>query len=350
MKLARHFLALCFISLSFVLSAQDGHFTLYDYAPLSVNPAYTGNYSGTYRIGGIYRDQWSAISGGANAFRTPMVYVDAPLLLVGKKGHWVGAGLMAQLDEAGSLNQKTNNFGLSASFNYLMNRKKNTVVSLGLQGVSRTRSLKDPNFNAENTILNTGEPDNVLQGLQAGGDNAPKASGFVVNAGVSLKTALSKKASFVAGISAMNINAPNQSLSTNSQNSKNAEFKLPLRMNAHAGVTAQLNDKWTLNPTLLFSTIRNQNEIDLQVWADYLLNKEKEIDLRFGLGHRLGRDIQPLVGINYGNINAAIGYDIRLGGLGEAITRRGGVELAVSYTGVIFKKPEVPPVFFCPQL
>lgn len=353
MKLTGQLLALCLVFGSLALSAQDLHFTLYDYAPLSINPANAGNYEGSYRIGGIYRDQWSAISGGSNALRTPMIYVDAPLVIVGK-GHWIGAGLNVQLDEAGTQDQKTNTFMLAASFNYVANRKKQTVLSVGVQGGSRTRSYDFDNGNTttNQSLTDLGAnwfDDPTAAAFRPGGSaNDPNSAGFIVNAGVNLKTNINKKTHFHVGLAAVNINAPNQSLTM--MNSKNDEFRLPLRFNFHTGLSAQLNKKWTLNPTLLVSTIRNQNEIDLQVWADYLFNKEKEIDLRFGLGHRLGRDLQPLLGINYGAIRAAVGYDVRLGGLSDPLNARGGVEIAVSYTGLIFKKPDVPPVIFCPQL
>lgn len=350
MKLTGLFTAVCLVFGSLALSAQDLHFTLYDYAPLSINPANAGNYEGSYRIGGIYRDQWSAVSSGTNAFRTPMIYIDAPLVSVGKKGHWIGAGLNVQLDESGTLDQKTNTYMLAASFNYVIDRRKQTVLSLGVQGGRRERSIEVGQARPEDwyTSGTMTTDDDLL--MSQGANDDPNASGFLINSGISLKTNINKKTSFHIGAAALNINRPNQSLGQADSDSKNDEFRLPFRINFHTGLSSQLNKKWTLNPTLLVSTIRNQNEVNLQVWADYLFNKEKEIDLRFGLGHRLGRDLQPLLGVNYGALRAAVGYDIRLGGLSDALNARGGVEIAVSYTGLIFKKPDVPPVIFCPQL
>ena len=353
MKSAGLLTVLLLILGSLSLSAQDLHFTLYDYAPLSVNPANAGNYEGSYRIGGIYRDQWSAVSSGSNAFRTPMVYIDAPLLAIGKNG-WLGAGLNVQLDEAGSLNQKTNTFGLAAAYHHVVNRRSNTVLSVGVQGYSRTRSIDNTGFMPGDALTNgvgaMETEDAFLQEIFGNTSDNPMSSQIIINGGIGLKTKMNKKTAFHAGLSASNINSPNQALYNQDENNKDNAFELPIRFNFHTGVSAQLNKKWTLNPTLLVSTIRNQSEIDLQIWTDYRLNDEKEIDLRFGLGHRLGRDLQPLVGVDYGALRAAVGYDIRLGGLGDALNQRGGVEIAVMYTGLIFKKPDVPPVIFCPQL
>jgi hypothetical protein len=44
------------------VSAQDVHFSQYYAAPLSMNAACTGFYSGDWRAMGIYRSQWKSVS------------------------------------------------------------------------------------------------------------------------------------------------------------------------------------------------------------------------------------------------------------------------------------------------
>lgn len=356
MKLAGLLTTICLVFGSLSLSAQDLHNTLYDYAPLSVNPANAGNFLGSYRVGGIYRDQFSALSsesigGRGDDFVTPMFYIDGPLPInIGKTNHFIGVGLNFQTDKSGSLNQETTFFGLAASFNYAINPKKNAYFSIGVQGGMRSRSYGfDGNASTEESITNSANPldDTALNPFNGQGNNAPGADGLIVNAGVKFRANIDKKTFFEIGLAGVNITRPNQSLKN--PNSDSIEYRLPLRVNLHAGLRRQLNKKWTLNPTLYVSTIGNQNQAAVQVWGEYLFNKEKEIDLRFGLGHRLGRDIQPLLGINYGPLRVAASYDVRMGSLGSAINNRGGFEVGVSYVGVIFKRVETPAVIFCPQ-
>ncbi|MGK0364929.1 MAG: type IX secretion system PorP/SprF family membrane protein [Saprospiraceae bacterium] len=360
MKLAGLLTTICLVFGSLSLSAQDLHNTLYDYAPLSVNPANAGNFLGSYRVGGIYRDQFSALSseslgGRGDDFVTPMFYIDAPLpFAIGKKGHWIGAGLNFQTDKSGILNQETTLFMLAASFNYVISSKKNTYFTVGLQGGMRSRSydfgssvLTEEGINGGLSSADAIAMDAALNSFNADGNDAPGADGLIVNAGIKFRTNIDKKTHFHIGLAALNITRPNQSL--DNPNSDSTEFRLPLRVNIHAGLRRQLNKKWTLNPTLFVSTIGNQNQAAVQVWGEYLFNEEKNIDFRFGLGHRLGRDIQPLLGINIGDIRIAGSYDVRMGSLGEAINNRGGWEVGVSYVGVIFKKVDTPAVIFCPQ-
>ncbi len=358
MKLAGLLTTICLVFGSLSLSAQDLHNTLYDYTPLSINPANAGNFLGSYRLGGVYRDQFSVLGSGVEGgtlntqdLETYNIAIDAPLpFVIGKKGHWIGAGLNLQNDKSGSLGQETSLFMLAASFNYVISSKKNTYFTVGVQGGMRSRSY---GFNGlastEESITMSANPldDNALSEFGQAGDDAPGADGLIINAGVKFRTNIDKKTHFHIGLAALNITRPNQSL--NQPESDSIEFRLPLRVNIHAGLRRQLNKKWTLNPTLFVSTIGNQNQAAVQVWGEYLFNKEKEIDLRVGLGHRLGRDIQPLIGINFGQIRVAGSYDVRMGSLGKALNNRGGWELGVSYVGVIFKKVDVPKVIFCPQ-
>ncbi|MDI1354201.1 MAG: PorP/SprF family type IX secretion system membrane protein [bacterium] len=51
-----------------VLVAQDVHFSQYYFSPLSMNPAYTGNFKGDYRLFANYRSQWRALDKGYDTY------------------------------------------------------------------------------------------------------------------------------------------------------------------------------------------------------------------------------------------------------------------------------------------
>ena len=108
------FTAFILFAITGTVQAQDIHYSLYNMSPLTLNPAHTGAYNGTYRIGGIYRDQYRSIT--SQQFSTPMIYIDAPIATLGKKQlHWLGIGGMFYQDNAGLAALKTNSFQLSAA-------------------------------------------------------------------------------------------------------------------------------------------------------------------------------------------------------------------------------------------
>ena len=67
------------LSLGSSLAAQDIHNSLFNMSPLSLNPALTGAFEGTARIGGIYRAQDFGIS-EARGYYSPSFYIDAPVI------------------------------------------------------------------------------------------------------------------------------------------------------------------------------------------------------------------------------------------------------------------------------
>ena len=46
-----------------VLVAQDPHFSQFYASPLTLNPALTGKFDGTFRLAANYRNQWPGIYG-----------------------------------------------------------------------------------------------------------------------------------------------------------------------------------------------------------------------------------------------------------------------------------------------
>ena len=95
MKLFRRFIFfLAFIATTYGLTAQDFHKSLFNMMPLSVNPAYTGDFEGTFRISGMYKDQTNS------TYKTPSFSVDVPILMV-RKRDWLSAGISFDSDTAG---------------------------------------------------------------------------------------------------------------------------------------------------------------------------------------------------------------------------------------------------------
>ncbi len=87
--------------------AQDPHYSQFFSSPLTLNPAFTGKFSGTYRLAGNYRNQWPSIN---NAFTTSTFSADVHLLQdqIPNNDTW-GIGLAGYSDNSsnGALNSIT---------------------------------------------------------------------------------------------------------------------------------------------------------------------------------------------------------------------------------------------------
>ncbi len=344
-------------SLAFLLTAQlygqDIHWPLFNLSPLTLNAAHTGDFEGTFRVGGIYRDQARSVLNEL-AYRTPSIHVDAPVLMVGKR-NWIGVGAVLYSDEAGAGALENTGALFSAAFHVPTNQKATSVFSFGIQGgfIQRRIDMEKLTFEDGYSVAGNAwvfEPTMSME--PANVDDNINYLDF--GAGAMLRSQLNNQTALKLGLAVKHITTPRYNLISGNENRAETEpdsviVDLPLRVNFHGQFDFNLNKKWVLSPTFLYSTIKSSNNIQLQATLGYLINPEKDITLRFGLGYRLSDAAEFLVGLDYKNFRVGASYDMTLSSLNDLNKYAGGFELGLSYIAVIFKSAEVKPVIFCPR-
>src|SRR5689334_9816947 len=97
----RKFICACLVlSVTMIGRAQDPNFSQFFVSPLTLNPALTGKFDGSFRVAGNYRNQWPTIN---NAFTTYTASIDANILRsVIPEFDQFGLGVMAFSDKAGN--------------------------------------------------------------------------------------------------------------------------------------------------------------------------------------------------------------------------------------------------------
>lgn len=332
---------LCFLGVS-KIKAQEVHFSLFNYSPLTLNPALTGAFEGTFRIGGIYRDQYRGVL--SSRFATPMVYVDAPIIAVGKKKRdWIGVGGMAFQDKAGIAGLQTSAFQISAAFHHVLNEQGNSVLSFGLQGGSIARKI-----DLTNPDIKFGDEYNAGTGLFSlgtGGDSGSgvEATAFDLNAGVHLKSRTSEVMVYRVGFSVGHLLQPDLSVINT------GDAPTELRLQGTAQLDYDFTPRFRFSPTIYYTNLNPASQLQLQAWGGYLLQKEKDIRLNFGFGYRFGDAGEALVGVDFKGLRVALGYDMTFSDLRNAKTG-GAFEIAASYIARNYREPEIKPVILCPNL
>ena len=322
---------------------QDVHFSLYNMSPLTLNPANTGAFEGTLRIGGIFRDQWFSFV--PREFTTPSIYIDAPVITGFGKRDWLGVGVSVFQDKVGFAQLRRSSALLSAAYHLALDKKGTSYLTLGGQGGYVQRRF-DP------MSLDIKFEDELELGGMLGPGGSVDRSNFTekmqyldINAGLTFRQLLANGSSFDLGVAGMHLNRPRYNLATS-----DAE-RLPMRFNAHARFTSDLGTKWMMAPTVYYSTMAPSSELALQAWGGrYLGGENKEMLLRFGLGYRWKDAVEVLLGFDYKAFQAGLSYDVNVSQLNDATNFHGGLEIAVSYILKIYKEPVVPPVIFCPRL
>jgi type IX secretion system PorP/SprF family membrane protein len=337
MKLNRYILFILMLLIVKGLRAQDIHFTQFNYVPLSINPAQTGHFEGSYRIGGLYRGQW--FGGVKNGFQTPVLYVDLPIAGF-RKQDWIGIGINGHRDAAGSSLLTNTVIGIHAAYHVGLDKKQTKVFSIGFSAGFAQRNIDKTRLTFQDGILSGGNSADIPL------INADNKSYTDFNIGVNFKNKISKTQTLNMGLSAEHFLSPKTNLISTGLG------ELPLRLNLYGSMEVALDKKQTkfLYPAVIFRTQSGSgSEIMAQAVGGLKLDPKKDMILKAGLGYRLGDAAQAILGIQMGDFKAGLAYDFTLNDLRTSASTKDGFEIAVGYVGRIFRTPQPPRVILCPK-
>jgi type IX secretion system PorP/SprF family membrane protein len=301
--------------------AQDVHFSLFNSCPLFMNPAYTGNFTGDWRLALNVRNQWGAIE----AFNTEMLSFDRKVYLFKQN---FGAGLFIMGDQEGPNGLKSNDVFGSFSYGKILNKNFfNIGLQIGYvhQGFDANQTYPDQ-YNRETGTFNSGQETN---GSKAGMRN----SYLDINLGLLWKTNITIFEP-EAGLSVFHLNSPNQSLN-------GGDDHLSLRYSLNANVKTKISDDYYITPSILYT--RKDAATETMVGTNFGMNvfgnksSVKEIFggvyLRNGLFS--GADaISVLAGASIRRIEFALCYDISVSNLSTAINNRSAFEISIIYKSI----------------
>ncbi len=279
------------------LFAQDIHFTMFDMSPINLNPVYTGYYSGTFRIGGIYRSQWQGLGMNVSGldpkfggFQTPNAYADVALGIPPKSGaemkSWLGAGLNFYNDKVGNLNT--------------MRAELSLAYHLGLGQRGRTRL----SFGAKGGLYQVSSKGDYLWGEELEG------------------------------------NIDQDDITYNS-----------------SSPTIALNNKFSVRPMMFMQLMANVLELNAQGVFAYHFNNTKDINLLFGGGYRIGDAAFGRIGFELKGLIIGAAFDFNVSGLSlngnnnfnGVNPRATGFEFGLSYIAKIYKEMVVKEILYNPR-
>ncbi len=313
------------------LQAQDVHFTRFYDAPLTLNPAKSGDYLGTFRLGGIIRDQNYNYS---HLFVTPSVYLDAPIIKGFRATHWVGAGLTYLQDQAGKAGLKNSDFQLSAAYHIGLDKKMQSSIAIGASYGIAARSVSDKSkliFGEFFTNGTNADLENITD---------EKVQYKNVNAGVQYTRLIAESGQMQLGFSLNHINRPRVGVL------QAAGFRLPMRFNIYGTADFPFNDKIDILPAIYFSSMAGQRDLAVQAMGGLKMNPLKNERITAGLGFRAGDALQILAGYEVKTLKVGLAYDVTL----NPIRPSCGFEISVSNIFMLYKKPKDNPVILCPRL
>lgn len=313
--------ALAFSAAVFTGFSQDIHFSQFYAAPLTLNPASTGDFDGLFRITGIYRNQWLGVANVKPYFSTPSVGVDFALLdnlFEGTKieGSKLGVGLQFTNDQQNQKTFSTNQIMASVAWQQALAKNK-VKIGIGLQGGVYIKNLNSSNFQFGSGFLPDLTYDNSLAGE---GISSDKLTKFNLNAGLNVGLNFIKELGVNLGFSAMNLTRPSEQYLN-----ANKDVKLPMRFQVHGGFDINALERVVFLPGFLFQTQAKAHEGTFGLTAGiHFINKpEDKATLFLGLWSRLNTGVSstltsaiiPKAGIEFKKIRVGFAYDVGLGPL-----------------------------------
>ncbi len=327
-------------------------------SPLTLNPANTGGFEGTVRIGGIYRSQWTSVL-KSNQYETPALFVDAPIIRGFRRNDWVGVGMSLFQDKVGAGALTHSATKLNAAYHLGFGKRGSTVLTIGAgygQETYRIRgtdallfgdAIKDHNGDAELS------DDWKALFAMAGDKGRIKTNYSDFDAGIALTSKLNKMMDFKLGFAIYHLGQPQLALPRQGggggTGGGTGNFKQPRRFVTHGTFNIKTNDRLTISPSFIFQTMNAQDEIMVQGLAGYLFDPEKDLTLNAGVGYRLGDAVNILLGARKKNLTVGFAYDVNTSGLNNDTRNRGGFEIAANYIVKIYKKSVVKPKLLCPR-
>ncbi len=325
------------------MKAQDIHFSQFYNSPLTLNPAMTGNFDGTYRLAGNYRRQWASIHPNT-PFETFAASVDMEIpnnLIKSGKIAW---GLQFFNDQSGLSNLTNQSIFGSLAYHHAIN--KDHVVSIGFQG-----GLVNKRIDYSRLTFNNQFDGQIFSSDLPHGESGMNESMSYMDfqAGLGWTSVLNEKLSAFGGIAMFHLTQPNESFLNQTDN------PLESRLAVHAGTQYKVNEKVGVVPSVIFMSQRKAQEINLGASATYELQEGKlsQAVLYFGSWFRMsaGNSIIdaaiPTTGLQYKNWKLGLSYDVNISSLNEASTYRGGPEISLIYIGNLSKPLPINPVLPC---
>ncbi len=317
------------------LNAQDFHYSMFAMAPLSLNPALTGNFTGDLRVINNYRMQWGSIS--AKPYSTYSFGADMPLVKHDKhksSPDFFAIGLNVNADKAGSTSLVNNQFSVSGSYNKSLDGVGATFFSVGLQLGMGQRSINlgssswDSQFNGllYDATLASGETslpnDHYLFGDYA--------------TGVAISSVANDRFKMSGGLSVAHLSRPEIEF-------LGGKDKLYMKIGLHYSAQVALGENsnaWLL-PQLQFVQQGPARIINMGAGIKYKLQDRSHYtafqnDRAFSIGamYRLKDAMTGYVRIDFGAIGAAFNYDLNISGLTAVSKGKGALEFMLIYTGI----------------
>lgn len=301
--------------------AQDPHFSQFFVSPLTLNPAYTGKFNGSYRFSGNYKKQWPTVN---NAFTTSTAAIDFSILgkSLPENDTW-GVGLMAVNDQSGNKILNNSFYTLSTAYSKTLDEDGMHQLTIGFQGTYASKRLDVRRADFEDELTALGFTGITTEAFS----NSPFSVNYLdINTGFMYALSTNGDNSFYIGGSVYHVNRPSESFN-------GGNYLLNTRTTLHGGTYFPMGQNSFFHASIMHQVQGSAKETIAGGTFSHNLNLSSEapVELYAGAWLRIGDALIPYLGIEVNHFRIGVSYDINTSTLKPASNSRGGTELSIIY-------------------
>ena len=317
----KYLLIFLFTIPGFILKAQDPHFTQFYSAPLSVNPAYTGVFSGKIRLLSNSRIQYVS---AASSFNTVTFGIDGKLGKNKTEGqNPFNAGILLMHDNSLNGIVQSNYATAAASYHIPLDEDAFQTLGIGFSAVYGNKNINFSELSFGNQFLNGEFNLSVPSGENALNNMKPFITG---GAGLLYQNANEDKGSFFdIGVSCYNFNKPKQTVI------KDQYQFIPIRFSGQISYQKYLSDDILLSARAIYQNQAATEYYQGGLLFEKLLGAEKEQTIGAGAWYRSKDAVSPYLRLGIKQFLIGMTYDIPVNDLKSASKNYRSMEVSLQY-------------------
>ncbi len=322
---------------------QDIHFSQFYENAILRNPALTGIFTGDYKAGINFRNQWGSLS---TPFITVLGSAESRVRLNKDAGDYLSFGVTATYDKAGAIDFTSMQVYPAINLNKCLEDAHQSYLSVGFAGGYIQRSFDPMKAQVANQWQNGAYNPNASTGETL---EFKKIQHYDLSAGVSFNSSMGSRRplNYYFGVAAYHLAKPKESFDPNE-----SFVRLSTRWTGNLGVQGALTDKFGITVHINYQYQQPYQELiggALVSWRSYDPNTHTNFTLYAGCFYRVGDAIIPQLKLDYKAYSITASYDVNNSGLKGASEGVGGFEFSLYVRGMFKHNKDVTDQVKCPR-
>ncbi len=312
---------LFFLAHTIVANCQVSFSQFYS-SPLLINPANTGRFNKSYRIGPAFRRE---VNAQEKIYTQSTFFFDSKILYkITPENDCFAIGILGLAEKSETDGIKNTYLSASLAYQKALDDEGKQQLGIGFQTTFASRKLQKPNYVFEDQLLswaNSGYSN--IDIFQLGNVDVTYTD---LNAGLVYQGMINPNNFFSTGVSIYHITKPSRSF-------QGGELNLSRQIWSHLAWEKNLPDNKKIYAALLLS-FSNNSVNDLFTGLNYQISINKNNQFILGAWLRnnaiRGTSIIPTIGLNFSDFTLNTSYDINISS--KSTNQKGASEISLIYT------------------